>query len=151
MKMFTKKILSKEDLQAISSVIAEIEKKTAGEIRVVLRHHRHLTERRLSLHELAFKEFTRLGMQKTKHRSGILIFLLVSERKFQIIADEGIHKKVEDGTWEGVASAMSSHFRERNFRKGVIEALRSVGDILARHCPPTPGDVNELPNEVVED
>lgn len=149
--MFEKKILSKDDLQTIASVIAEVEKQADGELRVVLRHHRHLTERKLSLHELALREFTRLGMHKTQHRNGILIFLLVSERRFQIIADEGIHTKVEDGTWEAVAATMSSHFRERNFRKGITEALRAVGEILSRHFPATGQKANELPNDVVEE
>jgi len=151
MKIFSKKILSKDDLHALSTEIAEIEKKTAGELRIVLRHHRHLAERKLSLHELALKEFTRMGMHRTKHRSGVLIFLLISERKFQIIADEGIHSRVEDGTWDGVAAAMSSHFKGNNFKTGLSEALQTVGNILALHFPAAGESGNELPNDVVEE
>jgi uncharacterized membrane protein len=151
MNIFSKKILSKEELNALSSEIGEIEKRAAGELRVVLRHHRHLTERKLSLHDLALKEFTRLGMHRTKHRNGVLIFLLISERKFQIIADEGIHSKVEDGTWDGIATVMSSHFRESNFKKGISEALQAVGAVLSRHFPGTGQAANELPNDVVEE
>lgn len=151
MSLFRKKILSKEELNALSSEIAEIEQNTAGELRVVLRHHRHLAERKFSLHDLALKEFTRLGMHRTKHRNGVLIFLLISERKFQIVADEGIHSRVEDGTWDGIARTMSSHFREKNFKKGISVALHTVGAVLARHFPRTGETANELSNDVVEE
>jgi uncharacterized membrane protein len=151
MSLFVKKILSKEEMHAISSEIGELEKQTSGEIRVVLRHHRHLSERKLSLYELALREFYRLGMQNTQHRTGVLMFFLISERKFQIIADEGIHSRVETGTWDNVAANMSSHFREKNFKKGVSEALQIVGNILAQHFPRTDAPANELPNDVVEE
>ncbi len=146
-----KKILSKEDLDALAGEIGAVEKKTSGEIRVVVRHRRHFTERRLSLHDLALREFTRLGMHKTAMRTGVLILLLVSERKFHIIADEGIHRLVPDGTWDEVASGMSAHFREGRFQQGIAEAVHRVGNLLAAHLPPVPGDTNELSNEVVEE
>ncbi len=146
-----KKILSKEDLHALASEIGAVEKKTSGEIRVVVRHHRHFSERRLSLHDLAYREFIRLGMHKTDLRTGILILLLVSEKKFHIIADEGIHRLVPDGTWDNVASGMSTHFREGHFRQGIAEAVHSVGDLLAAYLPPVPGESNKLSNDVIEE
>ncbi len=151
MGYFAKKILSKEDLQALAGEIGEIEKKTSGEIRIVLRHRRHFTERKMSLQDLALKEFHKLGMSRTKHKSGVLIFLLVAERKFQIVADEGIHSKVEDGTWDSVAASMSRHFKANSFRKGLSEALQTVGQILVKHVPREGNEGNELSNEVVED
>jgi putative membrane protein len=79
-----------------------------------------------------------------------LIFILFSEKKFHIVADEGIHTKVQEGTWDGIAAVMSSHFTKGNFRSGIIEAVTSVGDILSNHFPRKAGDTNELSNDVVE-
>ncbi len=146
-----RKILSREDLEALSAEIGTVESKTAGEIRIVVRHRRHFTERRLSLHDLALREFVRLGMHKTESRTGVLILLLVSEKKFHIIADEGIHRLVPEGTWDEVASAMSAHFREGRFRQGIAETVQKVGNLLAAHLPPVPGDTNELSNDVIEE
>lgn len=151
MNWFSKKYLSDEELKSLSAVISEAEKSTSGEIRVVVRHRRHWNERSLSLHELALLEFSKLGMEKTKDRTGVLILLLLSERAFQIIADEGIHKKVEDGTWDRIAGRMSLHFKEGKFSDGIAEAVKAVGEILSKHFPRTRDDRNELSNQVVEE
>jgi uncharacterized membrane protein len=148
--LFDKKILSKTDLESLAAAISDAEKTTSGEIRVVVRHHRHWKERKLSLHDLALNEFRRIGMEQTRDRTGVLILLLVSERQFQIIADEGIHTKVAEGTWDRIALSMSSHFREGKFAQGLTEAVRSVGAELAAHFPRKSDDTNELPNDIIQ-
>ena len=142
------RILSEQEMHRVTEVIAEREKTTEGEIRVALREKRHWGEGKLLLHQLALKEFHRLGMHKTKKRIGVLIFLLISERKFHIVADEGIHMQVEDGTWDMLAERMSRHFREGKFCEGICAAVRAVGDILAKHFPAKANNINELPNNV---
>jgi len=145
-----KKYLTKSELHSLSSVIAEAEKNTSGEIRVIIRRHRHWKERKLSIHELTLGEFHRLGMEKTRDRTGVLILLLLSEKKFQIIADEGIHTKVQDGTWSKVAGLMNRHFQQGQFYEGIAEAIRAVGNKLTEHFPKKSDDTNELPNEIIE-
>lgn len=134
----------------LSAVITEAEKKTSGEIRVVIRHRRHLKERKLSLHDLALSEFYRLGMEKTRDKTGVLIFLLISERKFHIVADEGIHTKVTEGTWDRIAENMTHHFKSGKFFDGIVKAINSVAGELSKHFPRKSDDTDELPNEVVE-
>jgi len=145
-----KRYLKKEDLKFLSEKIAEAEQKTNGEIRVVLRHRRHWNERSLPLHELALREFYHLGMHKTPQRTGVLILLLLAERKFQIIADEGIHSRVPEGTWDSIAAAMSDQFKKGNYRDGLAKAIEAVGAVLAQHFPRTE-DRNHLSNDVVEE
>jgi uncharacterized membrane protein len=146
-----KKLFSQEDLKAIANAIGEAEKNTSGEIRVSIRQKRGWRERKLTLEQLAQKEFYTLGMIKTQDRTGILIFLLLQDRRFHIYADEGIHTKVEEGTWEQIAKEMSEHFSQQKFCDGVIHGVQSVGAVLAKYIPPRPGDTNELSNEVIVD
>jgi len=151
MNIFSRKYLSKEELQTISDAIGEVEKTTSGEIRVVARHQRHRNEKAMSLHDLALHEFYQLGMDKTRDRTGVLILLLFSERKFHIVADEGIHTKVDEGTWENLAARMSVHFKEGKYCDGIVHAVREAGLLLAKFFPRQSGDVNELSNNVVEE
>ncbi|HEV8538784.1 MAG TPA: TPM domain-containing protein [Bacteroidota bacterium] len=146
-----RKYLAEEDINSITAKIAEVENQTSGEIRVSVRHRRQWRERKLSLHELALAEFTRLGMHQTRDRTGVLILLLMSERKFHIIADGGIHAKVEEGTWDRVAAHMSSQFKEGKFARGICDAVEAVGTELKTHFPRKHDDRNELSNEVVEE
>lgn len=150
MKLFLKKYLSDEELKAVAAKITEAERNTSGEIRVSIRHSRSLNERKLSLHELALKEFTHLNMQKTAGRTGVLILLLMSERKFHVIADEGIHKKVQEGAWDRIAESMSTHFRAGNFSRGICDAVDAVGAELKKHFPSQTNNRDELPNDVIE-
>ena len=146
-----KSILTKQERLDVVASIARAEERTAGEIRVVIRHSRHRKERGLEIHELALGEFHRLGMEKTHRRTGILVLILVSEKKFHIVADEGIHRFVAEGTWDGIAEKMSAHFREGRFAAGIVEAVEAAGEELARHVPREAGDgKNELPDDIVE-
>ena len=145
-----KKYLSEPDIKSISQKIGEVEEQTSGEVRVSIRHKREWGEKKLSLHDLALKEFTRLGMHRTKDRTGILIFLLMPERQFRIIADEGIHAKVAEGTWDRVAASMTPHFKEGKFGPGICLAVEAVGLELKKYFPRQSDDRNELSNEIVE-
>jgi uncharacterized membrane protein len=148
MKNLVKHMFTKEDLAAIASAIGEAEKTTAGEIRVSIRQKRKWREKNRTIEELARLEFSGLGMTKTKDRTGILIFLLLEDKKFYILADDGIHAKVEDGTWNKIAQEMSDHFSQKNFRLGIIHGIASVGAELSRFFPRKSDDTNELPNDV---
>ena len=84
--------LTDDELLRISNKIKAAEKTTAGEIAVSIRDYKSLLERRTTLRKLAEKEFTRLGINKTREGTGVLIFLLLSERQFYILADDNINK-----------------------------------------------------------
>jgi uncharacterized membrane protein len=148
MKNLVRQMFTKEDLSAIASAVGEAEKTTAGEIRVSIRQKRKWREKKLTIEEIARQEFHLLGMTKTKDRTGILIFLLLEDKKFFILADDGIHTNVEDGTWNKIANEMSDHFSQKNFRLGIIHGVHSVGMELSKFFPRKSDDTNELPNDV---
>lgn len=148
MTNLVKSLFSKEDLHDISKFIGEQEQSTSGEIRVAIRERRSRSERTLTVEELARREFVSLGMTKTVGRSGVLIFMLMEDRQFFILADEGIHAKVGDDTWKSIAAELSKHFSDKKFREGIRHGIQSVGLVLAKHYPRTSGDRNELPNAV---
>jgi uncharacterized membrane protein len=115
---------------------------------VSIRQKRGWRERKLTIEQLARKEFHLLRMTETKDRTGTLIFLLLRQKQFSILADEGIHAKVEDGTWERIAKEMSEHFSKKNFRQGILHGVEAVGRELSKHFPRTSSDKNELSDEV---
>ncbi len=141
-------LLTHEELKKISDTIGEAERRTSGEIRVSIRKRRSWGERKLTLHNFALKNFHELGMQKTREHNGVLLFFSVSERSFQIIADEGIHKKVNDGYWDSLAASLTAHLKEKRFCEGICEIVKEIGKKLAEEFPRQAGDTNELPNDV---
>lgn len=149
MSFFQKNILTKDELATIVATINAVERETIGEVRVKIHKSRSFKEKHLSLYDLAVKSFYELGMDKTKDKSGVLIFLLLSEHAFQIIGDEGINRKVTKEFWDSLAAKTSDYFRRNKFAEGICYAVNEVGVILKKEFPMKPGDTNELSNEVV--
>lgn len=145
------KILTKEELKQLSQQISGIETKTSAEIRVVVRHKRHWSEHNLTPRQVAEREFKTLGMTKTKEGTGILVFILVGERRFELLADHGIIKVLPGEFWERLAGKLSEHFSKQNFFHGLTTSLAEVGEILESKLPPTGSNPDELPNDIIED
>lgn len=134
------------DSDRIVAAIAAAEKTTSGEIRV------HVTRRKPDdVETRARRRFEQLGMTRTKGRNGVLVYVAPRARKFRVIGDTAIHEKVGDAFWLAVAAEMEARFRKGEFTEGVIAAVAKVGEVLAAHFPPLPGDVNELPDSIDRD
>jgi uncharacterized membrane protein len=137
---------SKLDSDRIVASIADAEKRSSGEIRV------HVTRHKPSdLEERARRRFELLGMTRTAHRNGVLIYIAPKLRRFQILGDSGIHEKCGDDFWKETAGELESHFRRGEFTEGIVKAIEKAGAAVAAHFPREAGDVNELPDEVTED
>jgi len=98
------------------------------------------------VHRAASLAFHDAGLVATRERTGILIYVSLLERRVQVLADRGIHERVPDGTWDGVIDKVVAGIREHRAVVGMVEGIRRCGEILARHFPPRPDDVNELPD-----
>jgi uncharacterized membrane protein len=138
-----------DEFLRISNKISETELKTSGEIRVSIREDKKFSERNSNLRDLAEKEFFRLSMHQTRDKTGILLFFLLGERQFYILADKGINEKVESSVWENVSDEIQKNFRNGYFSEGIIKGIEKVGKILSEHFPIKSDDKNELTNKVV--
>ena len=138
-----------DDFLRISNKISEIELITSGEIRVSIKEGKLFSDRNKTLRDLAEKEFFRLNMHQTRDKTGVLLFFLLGERQFYILADQGINEKVNQNTWEKVSDEIQENFRNGYFAKGIISGIEKVGNILSEHFPIKPDDKNELTNRVV--
>lgn len=145
-----KQFLDSEQLERIARAVGEGEKETSGEIRVVLREHRDWIARllRLSIRRLAVEEFHRLGMHKTRERTGVILYFLLEDRSFYIYGDKGIHAAVGQPIWDGVVEEISRQAKESNLCDGILHGLNRIGALLQEKFPIRPDDVNELPNQV---
>lgn len=141
--------LNDDELLRISNTIKEVEKKTAAEILVTIKEKRNLLEKRKSIRQLAEIEFQKSGITKTKDRTGVLIFILLSDKQFYILADNTICKKIDQKAFDEIAEKMSNTFRSGKFSKGIIDCINNLSEILTIHFPIQPLDVDEISNKVV--
>jgi uncharacterized membrane protein len=139
---FVKQLREDEIVEAICAA----ERKTSGELRVFISHK--------SVEDpvaAARAEFARLGMEKTRERNAVLIFLAPDTRKFAVIGDLGVHARCGDDFWQELARAMTAHFRKSEFTEGIVQGIKRAGELLAEHFPRRPDDGNELSDRVEHD
>jgi uncharacterized membrane protein len=142
--MVMKQFLAHLDPARIERAIADAERITSGEIRVVFQPGRVADAT-----ALAASEFVRLGMTATRERNAVLILIAPDARQFAVYGDEGVHTRCGEGFWREVAAAMEQKFRADDHTGAVVEGVARVGELLAQEFPRRADDRDELANEVL--
>jgi len=149
MKQLIYNFVNDDELLRITNKIREYEKLTAGEICVSIREKKTFFQRRKSVEELAKQEFVRLGIGKTRDKTGILLYIILEERQFYILADAAINNKVTVNTWHKIKDSMQKFFIKGMFAKGILHVVEETGKVLAEHFPVKSDDSNEISDRVV--
>lgn len=129
--------------EVLLAAVQEAEKETSGEIRIHIE-----TSCTGDVLERAAFIFSKLGIEKTAERNGVLFYLAVKDRKFAILGDSGIHAKVPEGFWDSISLLLTKNFKEGKFTEGLSEGIILAGKQLKKHFPYAKEDVNELSDEI---
>ena len=135
--------LMKAEEQEIVSAIGKAEKNTSGEIRV---HIEKQTS--IATIERAVEVFHQLQMEQTQDRNGVIIYVAVKSKQFAIYGDKGINEKVPADFWDTTKDTIISHFKNGNFKQGLIDGILNAGEQLQKYFPYAEGDTDELSNEI---
>jgi len=148
LKKWLEKYLTNYDLQRIKEEIEKVEQSTSGQIKLSIREKRKFYEKLYKPHELAVRDFEKLGIALTKHQTGVLIFLIFEERFYDILADEGIHSKIPDAMWADIESRIIQEFRNEGYLNGILHIIDRIGSVLKEEFPRESDDTNEIPDDV---
>ena len=85
--------------------------------------------------ERAIDVFSMLRVWDTAQNNGVLIYLLLADRDFEIVADRGIDAKVGYAGWKKICTQMEAEFRGQDFERGIMLGIAAVTAHLARHFP----------------
>ncbi|MFL6856295.1 MAG: TPM domain-containing protein [Allosphingosinicella sp.] len=88
--------------------------------------------------------------QRTKGRTGILLYLSLLERRAEIVADEAIHAKVKPEVWGEAMAALVEEVKAGRPGEGMARAVEKMGEVLADCLPPLAANPNELPDRLIE-
>jgi uncharacterized membrane protein len=138
-------------MQAIEDAIAEQERRHDGELRFAVEAALPLVDymRGVTARARAIEVFGRLRVWDTEQNCGVLIYLLLADKRVEIVADRGIHQKVGPAAWEAICGAMQREFAAGRFEHGAIVGVRAISDLLATHYPPRGENPDELANRPV--
>jgi len=146
----TRLLFPSATLDAIEQAIADVERTHAGEIRFAV--ETALTP----LHILngvvprarALEVFGLLRVWDTEHNNGVLIYVQLADRSVEIVADRGFRDRVGAAEWEAVCRLMEEHFRAGRFKIGSVAGVEAIGNLLARHFPPSLKPPGQSPNQL---
>ena len=140
--------------QQLEQSIAQSEARHLGELRICV-------EASLSPGQLwagvtprqrAIELFGQLGVWDTEHNNGVLIYLLLADRRIEVLADRGLMQKLDDADhWEKLVGQLTQQLAQSNMQQGLQTAVEQIGALLQKHYPLVKGQLNtnELPDSIV--
>jgi len=122
------------------------EANTSGEIRVFI-------SRKEASDPVAVAQakFEQLGMRRTRHHNGVLIFVAPRSNTFAIVGDVALHEICGQGFWEEARNQMQGHYKAGRYTEGLVRAIDRAGELLAKYFPRGKDNPNELPDETATD
>lgn len=143
-----RKAFPRATLDAIQHEIVAQERTHRGQMVLVVEAELTSAQlwRELGSRERAREVFAAHGVWNTEENNGVLIYLLLADRRVEIVADRGIEAKVARDEWQSICRMMEHHFRDARFEEGAVAGVRAVSQLLARHFPARAHAANELPD-----
>lgn len=102
-----------------------------------------------AVHARAFQLFAERGLQATRGRTALLIFVSELERRVVLLGDRTLDAKIGQRGWDEHVARLVQHIRAGRARVGLLEALERLAPELAGLAPREADDENELPDAVV--
>jgi len=135
--------LSATEEQEVVETIRQAELNTSGEIRVHLE-----SSSKGEINKRALEVFYNLKMENTKLQNAVLIYVAVNDKQFVVYGDKGINNVVAYNFWDSTKNTIEQHFKDGNFKQGLVNGILKAGEQLKKHFPIQSNDQNELPNEI---
>jgi uncharacterized membrane protein len=138
-------------LDAIGQAIKSSEAAHVGQIRFAVESALHVAPlfRGQTPRERAIEVFSLLRIWDTEHNNGVLIYVLLADRAVEIVADRGIHARVDASEWETICRDMERAFAAGLYESGIVEGIQAVTEHLVEHFPASGAGINELPDRPV--
>jgi uncharacterized membrane protein len=133
-------------MEAIRREIATQEQRHSGETCVVVEAELTTGQlwRDMGSRDRAREVFATHGVWNTEENNGVLIYVLLADRKVEIVADRGIDRRVRAEEWQRIVRDMDERFHAGQFEEGAVAGVRAVAELLAAHFPARGARRNEL-------
>ena len=138
-------------LEAIENAIGEAEAHNDGQIRFAAEAALDVAPlfSGQTARQRALEIFSSLRVWDTERNNGVLIYLLLADRRVEIVADRGVHAKLGQAVWDAMCRDMETAFGGGEFERGVISGIAAVGAEMSRHFPAPANKQNEMDDRPV--
>ncbi len=95
--------------------------------------------------------FQKGGIQHTRDKTGMLIFIAVWERQIVILPDRGVESAIPPTEWQTIQHDFQGVFHAKSPAADFIAKLEGLLAVFSRYIPQVEGDTNELPDHLEVD
>lgn len=100
--------------------------------------------------EYANKQFSNLGLNRTKTNQALMFFVSLDEKYVEIIADKTISNKISNDYFQEIIDTFIIDVKNNQLSNGYLKAIQSCSEKLIQEFPIQKNDENELANDVIE-
>lgn len=151
----SRRLFPEASLQRIAAAIAAGESRHRGQICFAV-------EERLPLARViaggdaraaAHAAFAHLRVWDTAANNGVLLYLLLADRRIEIVADRGYADRIGDERWQAVCDGVQQAMAGGEVEAAVLGGIAALAEIVAGSFPRDGGEAagegNELPDRPV--
>ena len=145
-----RRALNRSQRDAITEAVKRAETGTAAQIRVVVEPALNIADvwRGQRSTGRALEVFGLERVWDTRDNSGILLYILLSEREAQIVADRGFNDKVTSEAWRKVCQTIENAAPNLGLAAALEDAVNQIGVLAREHLPADKQGDNELRDDV---
>ena len=102
-----------------------------------------------AVHARAFQLFAQRGLQGTRGRTALLIFVSELEHRVVLLGDRTLDAQLGQRGWDEHVARLVQNIRAGQARAGLLDVLERLAPQLAALAPRDHDDENELPDAVL--
>ena len=95
------------------------------------------------IEEKVARMFFRIGVDKTRDRTGVLIMIWYAEKRVVIKADRAIEEKIVPGIWDEIDDTIVNAINKEKPDEGIERAGKQARDILEKYFPVKESDTDK--------
>lgn len=128
--------------------VAQGERRHSGQVRICIEAALPLAWawRVAPARERAIAWFGKLRVWDTEHNNGVLVYLLLAERRIEIVADRALARAVAPAEWDALVARMGTRLHAGDWEGALNLAVDDVSALLERHSAGLARMANELPD-----
>ena len=100
-------------------------------------------------HRAAVVQLMAHGVHLDSNRTAILVYVSMLPRHIEVVADHGIHARVDEKYWHELVGMIRHEAQAGRLVEGLVAGVRASGELLAKEFPAT-GDRRRVRADVVE-
>ena len=105
-------------------------------VRAALAAHAH---RRSACYRAAIVQFAQRGLGHAEDRSGVLLYISLTERYARVVADAGLDAHIPHAVWRGLIAELGAGLRAGDANSALQTAAARMGELLAPVFPAKAG------------